>query len=236
MRKRLLLGWTEAIAAAIAVTCLGSFLVVKVQARLFNFTEQVKLAAIDAESAAADRQAIPRPSPRRSMPHPGDLLGWLKIPRVKISAAVIEGTAAKELRKAIGHVPGTAVPGESGNIALAAHRDSFFHGLKRIRKGDEIELLSFEGERLYRVSSIQIVPPTTVSVLREKGRSVLTLLTCYPFNWIGSAPSRLVVRAFPVHSRRLQSQGRRSIAPAAGTTFAPRGTSQGAGAHPSASR
>ncbi|HKI85992.1 MAG TPA: class D sortase, partial [Thermoanaerobaculia bacterium] len=203
MKKRFLLGWAEAVASAIAVICLGSFLVVKIEARLFNFTEQVKLTAIDAASTALDRHAVPRSSLRRPpAPRPGDLLGWLKIPRVKISAAIIEGTAAKELRKAIGHVPGTAVPGQSGNIALAAHRDSFFHGLKRIRKGDEIDLLSFAGERAYRVSSIEIVPPTTVSVLREEDRSVLTLLTCYPFNWIGSAPSRLVVRALPIDPPR----------------------------------
>ncbi len=198
MRRRFFLGWVEAIACTIAVLCLGSFLVVKIEARLFNLIEGVKLEAIQVESANLSRRAAARPSPGVIAPKPGDLLGWIKIPRVEISGAVIEGTAAKELRRAIGHVPGTAMPGQVGNIALAAHRDSFFHGLKRIRKGDKIELLSFRGESLYRVSSIKIVPPTATNVLSGSNASVLTLLTCYPFNWIGSAPSRLVVRALPV--------------------------------------
>jgi sortase A len=90
---------------------------------------------------------------------------------------------------------GTAKPGSSGNIGIAAHRDGFFRSLKHIQEGDEIDLVTAGGKAAYMVDSIRIVNPEDVSVLRARGRPSLTLVTCYPFYFVGSAPNRYIVQA-----------------------------------------
>jgi sortase A len=95
----------------------------------------------------------------------------------------------------VGHIPGTALPGEDGNIVLAAHRDTFFRPLRNIQKGDEIALTTLSGAYRYRVESIQIVGPDDVGVLSPTKQPTLTLVTCYPFYFVGSAPKRFIVRA-----------------------------------------
>ena len=94
-----------------------------------------------------------------------------------------------------GHVEGTALPGTAGNIAVAAHRDGFFRGLKDIKIGDQIELTTLEGQQTFVVSKLDIVDPFQVSVLDPTDEPVLTLITCYPFYFVGSAPERFIVRA-----------------------------------------
>jgi sortase A len=108
---------------------------------------------------------------------------------------IIEGAEAQDLALSVGHIPGTAVPGRMGNVALAAHRDTFFRGLEHIRQGDDILLTTPQGTRLYQVDSMRVVMPTDVYVLKDVGRPVLTLVTCYPFHFIGDAPQRLIVQA-----------------------------------------
>jgi sortase A len=95
----------------------------------------------------------------------------------------------------VGHIPGTALPGEDGNIVLAAHRDTFFRPLRNIQKGDEIALTTWNGAFRYRVESIQVVGPDDVGVLQPTSLPTLTLVTCYPFYFVGSAPKRFIVRA-----------------------------------------
>ena len=96
---------------------------------------------------------------------------------------------------AVGHVPGTALPGATGNVALAAHRYGYFKGLRRVRKGDEITVTTSLGAFHYAVDSIEIVEITDVAVLKPTIEPTLTLITCYPFDFVGHAPQRLIVRA-----------------------------------------
>src|SRR5207244_9209038 len=95
----------------------------------------------------------------------------------------------------VGHIPGTAVPGENGNVAVAGHRDTLFRGLGAIRDNDVIQFETLEGSYAYTVQSIEIVKPRDVSVLKPGRYPELTLVTCYPFNYVGSAPDRFIVKA-----------------------------------------
>jgi sortase A len=125
----------------------------------------------------------------------GDLIGLIKIPRLGISVIVIEGTSATILRRAAGHISGTALPGQPGNVGIAAHRDTFFLPLRNVRTNDTITLTTLSGEYRYRVVSTRIVSPTVVAVLNRSANEVLTLVTCYPFYFVGEAPDRFIVRA-----------------------------------------
>jgi sortase A len=129
-------------------------------------------------------------------PPPYGIIGRIEVPRLKVSAVVREGVDSKTLRRSAGHVPGTPLPGDEGNVALAAHRDTFFRGLRNVREQDRIRMVTPEGTFEYVVRSTQIVKPTDVEVLDSKnGKRELTLITCYPFNYVGHAPSRFIVRA-----------------------------------------
>jgi sortase A len=99
------------------------------------------------------------------------------------------------LQRAVGHIRGTPLPGQRGNVALAGHRDTFFRGLRDIRVNDEITLTTLSGSYRYRVDSTKVVKPEETEVLEDDGDDILTLVTCYPFNFVGSAPSRFIVRA-----------------------------------------
>lgn len=123
------------------------------------------------------------------------LLGKVEIGRLNLSAMVREGVDTATLRNSVGHVPSTALPGHSGNFALAAHRDTLFRALKDIRQDDVITFQSPSQTFTYKVEDTRIVKPTDVSVLRADGRESLTLITCYPFYYVGSAPERFIVRA-----------------------------------------
>lgn len=126
----------------------------------------------------------------------GTLLGRVEIPRLKLSAIVKQGVSQATLSGAVGHVPSTQAAGAIGNFAIAAHRDTLFRALKDIRIGDEIQFQSASGAFDYQVVSTQIVKPSNVSVLRPQGNErLLTMITCYPFYYVGSAPKRFVVTA-----------------------------------------
>jgi sortase A len=137
--------------------------------------------------------------PKRVIHFPeGAVIGRIDIPRVEVSTVILEGDDAALLRLGAGHIPGTALPGDGGNVALAAHRDTFFRGLRKIRKNDQILLTTPWGVDLYKVSWTRVVSPEDVKVLDGVGRPVLTLVTCYPFSYIGPAPERFIVRAVKV--------------------------------------
>ena len=127
-------------------------------------------------------------------------LGRIEMSRIGLSAMILEGTDDWTLRRAVGHIPETALPGETGNVALAGHRDTFFRSLRQIRKGEVITLKTLDGDFQYRVESTAVVPPTDVQVLHPLGGRTLTLITCFPFDYLGSAPNRFVVRAREVES------------------------------------
>lgn len=134
------------------------------------------------------------------------VIAVLRIPRIDLQVSVGVGTDESVLIRGAGLIAGSAAPGSSGNVAIAAHRDSFFRGLKDIVVGDLIELESAHHKDAYRVSGLTVVAPSDVEVLAESGSPALTLVTCYPFHFIGHAPQRFIVRAtaaeFPTQSPR----------------------------------
>jgi LPXTG-site transpeptidase (sortase) family protein len=123
-------------------------------------------------------------------------LAVLRIPAIGLEVAVLEGTDDLTLNRGVGWIAGTALPGESGNLGIAGHRDGFFRGLKDVMRGVPLELETLGGARLlYTVQDIWIVRPDAVEVLDPTPRPSLTLVTCFPFYYVGSAPERYIVRA-----------------------------------------
>jgi sortase A len=158
--------------------------------------------ALAAAAAMAERSLPPGPQTASAPLHrpiqTGTAIATLSIPRLELTAVVLEGTDARTLRRGPGHLEHTAFPGEAGNVVIAAHRDSFFRPLRDIAIGDQIFLRTAQGEFGYQVTSLHVVSPEDVSVLARTERAVLTLITCYPFWVLGSAPDRFVVRASAV--------------------------------------
>jgi sortase A len=137
-----------------------------------------------------------RPQARPKAPvRKGDVLGRMDIPRLGMSVAVLQGTSSRVLRLGIGHIAGTPLPGETGNIGIAGHRDTFFRSLKDIRKNDEIQIQTASGLSRYQVDWARVVANDDQNVLAPSTESALTLVTCYPFYFVGPAPKRFVVRA-----------------------------------------
>jgi len=131
-------------------------------------------------------------------------LAILRIPAIRLEAPVLEGTDDVTLNRGIGRIAGTAQIGKDGNIGLAGHRDGFFRGLKAIKVGDELRLEGRNGTDTYVVDQIQIVKPTDVHVLQSGSKPSLTLVTCYPFYYIGSAPERYIVHASRIDFEKQQ--------------------------------
>jgi sortase A len=126
----------------------------------------------------------------------GDVVGRMEIPRLGVSVAVLQGTSSRNLRVGAGHLEGTPLPGEPGNSVVAGHRDTFFRGLKDVRKDDEIQVQMATGLVRYEVDWVKVVGPKDTWVLEPSGDALtLTLVTCYPFYLVGPAPKRFVVHA-----------------------------------------
>jgi sortase A len=219
--KRSAWDWLERILLLAGIVCLGIWLWSWLDTRMFEAQQNEILeqtladrrpAAIPGASAAgvpaSETDALSsfhRTEKRLESPPPdeGELLGRIRIPRLDVTAVVVEGVGKRTLRRAAGHIPATALPSEDqGNVGIAAHRDSFFRGLKDIRKNDTIELTTLDGTRRYQVEWTKIVEPDDTSVLAATSEPALTLVTCYPFYYVGSAPKRFVVRA-----HRLDDEG-----------------------------
>jgi sortase A len=124
----------------------------------------------------------------------GPPLAALTIPKIGLTVPVFEGTDDLTLNRGVGRIPGTARPGEGGNVAVAGHRDGFFRGLKDVTQGDVLELQTPQETRTYVVDRVVIVDPDDVSVLDDRDAPTLTLITCYPFYYVGHAPQRWVVQ------------------------------------------
>ena len=172
----------EWLLAGIAIGCFGFYAYETVEARRFQ-AEQAD------EFARAARAYAP------VTVRSGGLLGMLDVPRLKLTAPVIQGDDDATLKRAAGHLPDTALPWENGNTAIAGHRDGLFRPLKDIKVGDEIRFRSSRDEFRYRVTDTSIVKPDDLSVLEPRGTASLTLITCYPFYYVGNAPNRFIVRA-----------------------------------------
>lgn len=132
---------------------------------------------------------------RASLGKPAEALAVLRIPRLLLEVPVLEGTDEFTLNRGVGRIAGTSRPGQGGNVGIAGHRDGFFRRLKDISKGDSIELVTTSGIDAYAVDRVRITSPTDVSLLRPRAKPSLTLVTCYPFYFVGPAPKRYVVEA-----------------------------------------
>jgi sortase A len=171
---------------------------VYLQAHYFQATENRRL-----EEALRSKVLNIVPSPSTHIQKPtGSLVGRLEIPRLRFSAIVLEGSDSRTLRLGVGRIPGTANPGEAGNLVLGAHRDTFFRPLRGIRVGDSITLATTAGAYRYVVEWTEVVNPSDIDSLKATPERSLTLVTCYPFHYIGPAPQRFIVRA-----RQLVSTG-----------------------------
>jgi sortase A len=201
---RRILQWTQRGLLACGVLLLGFCGFALVDAWMFQRRESADLdrllrgrgvmsAGTAQPASLPSRKAL---SPQAAPPAAVDgLIGRLQIPRLQLSMMVVEGVGGKALRRAAGHIPGTALPGRPGNVGLAGHRDSFFRPLKDLRIKDVIQLSTLEGDFKYEVESIVIVEPDNVAVLAASEENTLTLVTCYPFSYVGAAPRRLIARA-----------------------------------------
>jgi sortase A len=189
VRTSRLLRWISSLLLFAGSAALAYASYVVVSAWYFQVTEAAKFDAL------AVRPTL-RPAPR-AVVH-GSVIGMLEIPRLSISAIVVQGDSNDVLSHAVGHIPGTPLPGQPGNVALAGHRDTIFRPLRKITAGDVIELRTDAGAIRYRVSSTKIVPPSDVAVLESRGQNELTLVTCYPFYYVGHAPDRFIVTASEV--------------------------------------
>ena len=169
--------------------------------------------ALGANNAAKSNPSWALASAEQRPAAPRTLRGRIAIPRLGISAMVTEGVDDRTLALAVGHISSTAMPGEIGNVGLAAHRDSLFRGLKDIAQNDEITLTTLDDTYTYRVASFKIVKPEEVSVLQPSaGERTLTLVTCYPFYFVGHAPKRFVVRALQVENQPAAAEEREGAA------------------------
>ena len=152
------------------------------------------LLAPPAPKTATTETKAPRPEPRIVLPV-NAVVGRLEIPRLGVKTMVREGTEEKTLFSSLGHIPGTALPGEKGNVGVAGHRDTFFRSLAGIRTKDVMHFETTNGTYTYEVVSTTIVKPKDVAVLRSGASPEITLVTCYPFGYVGNAPDRFIVKA-----------------------------------------
>ena len=187
----------ERLLLILGIVSLGYYGYVNAETALYQSIENRELDAILASAPPAPvvTHAPARVVRRRVAPATGAPMGRIEIPRLGVSAVIRAGSDARTLRLAVGYIPGTALPGEDGNIGLAAHRDTFFRRLRDIRADDEIRLVTPAGTYTYTVERTNIVRPQDTWVLNRTPQPALTLVTCYPFTYVGSAPQRFIVRA-----------------------------------------
>jgi sortase A len=173
---------------ALGLLTLGYSAYVVVDAHAYQAYEQSKFEAT-LEKQTGSPQLPPPPLVE------GDVIGEIQVPRLHLKAIVVQGDSHTILRRAVGHIPETALPGKPGNVALAGHRDTFFRPLRNIKLGDTITLQTAAGDFQYLVESTQVVPSGQIEVLSTTAVPTLTLITCFPFDYLGAAPNRFVVRA-----------------------------------------
>ena len=199
-----ILKWAQRALSACAVLLLGYCGFTLVDAWVFQKREtgtSIACCVVSVRSAGG-RLGRLTPLPRRArLLRPGGLIGRIVIPRLLLTAVVVEGIDKTTLRRGVGHIPGTSLPGEQGNVGLAGHRDTLFRPLKDLRLKDEIQFSTLNGEFRYVVESILVIDPHNVGVLAPTSENMLTLVTCYPFFYVGPAPKRFVVRARQAQSR-----------------------------------
>ena len=188
------LPWLERALFAVAAVLLGWYVVQQVSTAYYQAVSSRELETI--------RMSTPTIIPARTTLPIGALVGRIDIPRLAVSAIVREGDDTSTLRRSVGHIPHTAFPGEPGNSGLAGHRDTFFRGLRNARAGDRITVTTANAVLRYVIRNTRVVEPDDVSVLKPTSAGMLTLVTCYPFSYIGAAPQRFIVQAEMTDDRR----------------------------------
>lgn len=197
MNAKSILRWCSTAFLIVGALLLGGYGFIVVQGKIDQARDRAQLASLMEKAPLAAPKSRPIAV---TVPNPvlktGDLLGEIQIPRVGIDTVVLEGDNTGVLRRGAGHIPGTALPNSSGgNVGIAAHRDTYFRPLRFIRPGDTILLKTPKGSYQYRVQSTRVVEPSDVGVLAHTDQPTLTLVTCYPFYYVGPAPHRFIVRA-----------------------------------------
>lgn len=191
--------------------CVLAFVWAMLDGMYYQYSQKLQF---DAEIASGDRgiqEATPVPAalpqPQSNTGHrllPGLpklmdrdplLIGKLEVPRIGLSVMVREGVDDETLRRAAGHVPSTALPGEPGNLVILGHRDTYFRGLHRLEKGDAVIVSTLRGRFTYQIESMQVMDPGGIHLDAPASESIATFITCFPFKYIGPAPQRFVARA-----------------------------------------
>jgi len=172
----------------------GSALSIDVEARA-----DASLLDAGGDTRASVEEKKPVPERRRPPAVDSTALGRIEIPRIGVAAIVKEGGDEKTLSRAVGLIPGSSRPGDIGNVVLAGHRDTFFRGLRNIKVNDRIRVIVPPHTYEYEVQSLRVVTPDETSVLQSRGVEELTLVTCYPFRFVGPAPDRFIVSAARVN-------------------------------------
>ncbi|MGA3372958.1 MAG: class D sortase [Terracidiphilus sp.] len=186
---RRFLRWTRRLFLITGILAISYVALTLLNARLY---QDAASHVLEQQMHADEQHAVSRSKPTVKE---GDTLGKMEIPRLGFSVVVLQGTTSKTLLLGVGHIEGTALPGEAGNIGIAGHRDTYFRVLKDIRANDEIRLQTASGISSYEVDWIQITDPGDGGIVANSNESALTLVTCYPFHYIGAAPERFVVHA-----------------------------------------
>jgi len=186
---------------------------------LWSYARQAVEQKQDEETFAQEQQAAPAtpaaPASKLRSAN-GRVMARLSIQKIHLQAMVREGSDDQTLDVALGHIPGTALPGQKGNVGVAGHRDRLFRRLAEVDRNDQIQLQTPSATYTYQVDDMAIVKPETLSVLAAGHGSQLTLVTCYPFNYIGSAPKRYIVKAHLVSgepTRRAQNRAAHAAVP-----------------------
>lgn len=200
MKSAVVARWAETALLVLGGSLLGLALATIVDSRVYQARQGRAFSEMERQVTTAPGEATLRTRvstvPFPLVPGADPLvLGRIEIPRIGVSAIVREGDDDATLAVAVGHIPGTARPGERGNMALAGHRDSFFRALRNIEIDDVIRVRVLGIGYTYRVDSTEVVAPDSMEILDPTEDSVLTLVTCYPFTYVGNAPSRFIVRA-----------------------------------------
>jgi sortase A len=213
--------WGRYVFFAIGVLALGYYGFILVDARLYQayqtsqFDQALKETRLPAGSGEEPKLAVLPPASAESEPAKAEetgiparrsgLLGRIEMGRIGLAAMIMEGIDETTLRRAVGHIPDTALPGQRGNIALAGHRDTFFRALRNIHADDEITVKTLVGSYRYQVDSTKVVDPEDTEVLDGGNDETLTLVTCFPFDFVGHAPKRFIVRAHRIPGAFVQN-------------------------------
>lgn len=191
MNLRGFLRWSSVGSVAAGIACLSWFVLYQLDAALYEQRQTALIQEPARDGSSGPETLIHSTRPLRADPK---VLGRVEIARLGIAGVIREGGDAKTLRRAVGHIPKTARPGEKGNMVLAAHRQQQFRALRNVRQGDRIRVTTPRGWFEYEVERIWVVDPQEVSVMDATPGRQITLLTCYPFDYVGPAPQRFVVR------------------------------------------